>query len=180
MRFNILKNRKNNLQKKGTFTFDVALWIPRLSFTIILGIILLAVLNIYVQTDISVEEAEAEIFSQRILTQPSLISYKDPYTRRVYPGIIDIQRFNDIDFDSKLSYSKDNTYLGAKIQIYNTKKDLIAEKIFNEKAYRRIAEEGIRGKGGINVYEKDTAILIYAEGKLSNAIMHTSVVVSRS
>lgn len=67
---------------------------PRFIFLAATIIIILVLISVFVVTNIKISGVELDIFNQRLLTSPNGLSYYDPLSNRVYPGIIDINNFN--------------------------------------------------------------------------------------
>lgn len=170
------------MNKKGTISEEVGFWIPRLVFTIIVSVIVYLVTGMFILSEITVQDADAEIFNQRVLSSRQGISYVDPYTNRVYPGVIDIEKFNDMSsLERAIDYGEDSTYLGAKFILLDKEKRLVSEKVYNEKAYRRIIEGGYEGKGGVEVIDKDLYVMIRdIGGNTEPGYLHSTIIVSRS
>lgn len=169
------------MNKKGTLSQEAGFWIPRLVFLIIAGMLVHTIVSFFVMDEISVLDADAEIFVHRVLNSRDGISYVDPLTNRIYPGIIDLKKFKESRrIEDSIFYGDTSTYIGAKITLKDDKGNKISEQIYKNKAYRRIAEEGMRGAGGVELRKKDIYVLIKEEDNTRKGILHIDVVISRS
>jgi len=169
--------------KKAQTTLNTAYWLIRLGiFLPIVTLVVILIVNAYIQKEVPVLDVDAELLIHRIINSREGISYIDPLSNRLYPGIIDITRFKEQPrLEKSIFYGDTSTYIGAKLTLTNESGNTIAEIIYNNKAYRRIAERGLRGKGGVEVREKQLYVLARnKKGELQKATLHTEVVISRS
>ena len=124
---------------------------------VITSILLLISLHYKIELDVS--GAESELFVQRLLYSPHGLSFYDPYSSRLYPGIIDM---NNLDLiDNSLFYGE-NKHIGAKLTFTDLNNNNLAEKIYNDIVYRRIIQEG---KGGVDVFRKSFYVFMRNESK---------------
>jgi len=174
----MIKNKK----AEATITEEMGYWIPRLVFVIITALSIYILTSIFIQTEISVLNTDAELLSDRLLYSSYGISYYDPLSNRIYPGIIDISKLKDTSILEKaIFYGDKSTYLGAKITLTDNQGNIIGESIYNNNAYRRIAEKGLKGKGGVELKEKEIYVLARDDkGNLKNTNLKISTVISRS
>jgi len=169
------------MNKRGAISQEIGFWMPRLVFLIIAAILVATVVSYFVVEEASVLQTDAEIFTQRVLYSTNGISYVDPLTSRVYPGVIDLAKFNSIkNLEDSVFYGEKSTYLGAKFVLLDMNKKLISSQVHRNNAYRRIAEQGISGKGGVEVFEKDLYVLINDKGEEKRGFLKIIVVMSRS
>jgi hypothetical protein len=168
--------------KKALISFNVAMWIPRIIFLtiVILSVVLLTIA--YANKNIQTWQVESEIIAQRILFAPDGLAYHDPLSNRVYPGIIDVEKLNTTILEESIFYGKENKHIGAKITLINKgTNQTIAETIYNNIVYQRIAERGFLGRGGVDVKEKQFYyVLAKNKEKLTPATAKITVVVPRS
>jgi hypothetical protein len=135
----------------------------------------------YAKSKLEVSNAEAELIIQRLLYSSHGIAYHDPLSNRVYPGIIDTTKLENSFLEKTFFYGKENKHLGAQIMITEPKTDKkIASVIYNGKVYTRIAEEGAKGAGGVDVKRKEISVLVKEKEKLVPAIAKITLVTSRS
>jgi len=59
-------------------------------------------LSYYFGFSIDTKVAEAGVFTQRIVYSPNGLSYHDPLSNKVYPGIIDLEKFNNPILDKSI------------------------------------------------------------------------------
>jgi hypothetical protein len=148
---------------------------------IVIGIIILFA-NIYSYINIDTYEAESELFIYRAVHSPNGISYVDGVSGRVYPGIIDISKFenNSIPIlQQSIDFGADN-HIGARFIVKDFTGQPLASSTYNPITFRRIAEKNIAGPGGVDVKEKQIYALIKKQGTFIPGILEMSVVVERS
>jgi len=161
------------LNKKGIATFTIAIWLLRFLFlAIVIGVIYLT-LGIYAKVDIDTFNVEPDILVYSMIYSPHGLSYYDPISNRVYPGIIDLDNMDVID---KIHYSK---HSGMNIVIKDLNDQYLLEKTINPGTYRRRVEN-IPGPGGFDSETKELNILVRKDGRLVPAKMEVEVVVQRT
>ncbi len=156
--------------KKALISFNLLMWIPRIIFMVIVIFSIILLVGSYFKVEIIVSEAESELFVQRLLHSPHGISYFDPYSNRVYPGIIDLDNF---DLLNKSVFYGEQKQIGAKFIVKDLNNKDLAENIYNDIVYRRIAQEG---KGGVDVLRKSIYVLVKDDSKQIPAILNMEVV----
>jgi len=159
------------MKKKGLISFNMLMWIPRIIFMVIVVFSIMFLIGIYFKFEVNISDAESELFIQRLLYSPHGISFYDPYSNRVYPGIIDLDNLDLIN--KSVFYGEEQKHIGAKLSIYDINNNLLAERIYNNVVYRRIAQEG---KGGVDVYRKKLYVLVKNESKQISGRLNAEVV----
>ena len=115
--------------------FNVLAWIPRIIFLIIVLTTILIFLNYYSKIEIHSFEPESEFFVYRILNSTNGISYYDSVSGRVYPGTIDITKFENETINilqNSVNYGADK-HLGAKILIKDLDEIPLVKAFYNPK-----------------------------------------------
>ena len=161
------------LNKKGIAAFSTAIWMLRLLFVAVVFFSIYFFTNIYSRIDVNEFNVEPDIFVQNMLYSPHGISYYDPISNRIYPGIIDLSNADVID---KINYSK---HTGADIKIKDFDGNILFEKTINRKTYMRRVE-GLPGAGGFDSRKKEIYVLVKDKGKLIPAKMEVEIVVQRN
>ncbi|MBW2981375.1 hypothetical protein KY343_00715 [Candidatus Woesearchaeota archaeon] len=145
--------------KKGLLSFNMMMWIPRIIFMVIVVFSIVLLVATYFKLEMAVSEAENELFIQRLLYSPHGISFYDPYSNRIYPGIIDL---DNLDLLNKSIFYGEQKHIGAKLSINDLNNSLLAERVYNDIVYRRIAQEG---KGGVDVLRKSLYVIVRNESR---------------
>ena len=154
----------------------------RVVLTIAVLLIIILFINLYSNINMDTAEAEAETFIYRTLYSADGISYTDGVSGRVYPGIIDLSKFenNSIPLlEKSIDYGADE-HVGAKFIVKDFAGKPLASAVYNPKTHRRIAEKGIAGPGGVDVKEKQVYALIKDKDSIIKGRLEISVVVERS
>lgn len=171
------------MKKNALITFNMLMWLPRIIFMTIVFFSIVFLTSWYARTEIQTWQTESELIAQRILYSPGGISYNDPLSNRLYPGVIDLTKFKDNSIpllDDSLFYGTENKHIGANITIIDLKKNQLAQGIYNNIVYRRIAEKGRLGRGGVNTVEKQIYVLAKDETKTIPAIAQITIVIPRT
>lgn len=172
------------MNKKAIMALNMALWIPRIIFLVIVILSVVAFTITYASKEIDVWRSEAETIAQRIIYSPHGISYHDPLSNRLYPGIIDTTKMKTEFLENAMFYGgkeEDKKHIGASIIITNQNTgDKIAEADYHPKTARRIEEKGFMGRGGVDAIEKELYVLVKEGEELIPAIAKITVVVPRS
>ena len=159
------------MNKKALMQFNVMMWIPRLVFMVVVISSILLLVGLYFKMELTVSRAESELFMQRLLYSPHGLSFYDPYSNRIYPGIIDV---NNLDLINKSLFYGENKHIGAKLTLTDMNNNVLAERTYYYLVYRRIAQEG---KGGVDVFRKALNVVIKNESKQIPGILRTEIVI---
>jgi len=76
------------------------------------------------------DNLEATIFINRFLNSPECLAYQDKETGRTYPGVIDLEKFNDQTLE-KCYFTEDNTLKAFKLTLESSDLDFPPEKESN-------------------------------------------------
>ena len=158
------------MKKKALMEFNVMMWIPRIIFMVIVIMSILLLVGTYFKMELTTARAESELFINRLLYSPHGISFYDPYSNRLYPGIIDL---NNLDLINKSLFYEENTHIGAKLTFTDISNNILAERIYYNLVYRRIAQEE---KGGVDVFRKSLNVIIKNESKQTAGILNMEIV----
>ncbi|MBW2966386.1 hypothetical protein KY342_04755 [Candidatus Woesearchaeota archaeon] len=145
--------------KKGLISFNMMMWIPRIIFMVIVVTSIIILISVHYRIELDVSGAESELFVQRLLYSPHGICFYDALSNRMYPGIVDL---NNLDLINKSIFYGENKHIGAKLTFTDINGNNLAEKIYNDIVYRRIAQER---KGGVDVFRGSRYVLIQKDSK---------------
>lgn len=105
---------KQHSDKKAAITFSAIRFIVSLGFTIMLFVAFMLLTARFTVVKHDVFETEANLLVQSLLYNRGGISYEDSATGRIYPGIIDLNKFsqqNQDETEQQLLYA---VYYGEK------------------------------------------------------------------
>ena len=163
-------------------TFSVGNWIPKIFSTIFVLAVVIMFVHFYSKISINTFDSESEIFINRLLYSPDGISYQDPLSGRLYPGMIDISRFSNSTIpilQKSIDFGADK-HIGASIKIKDFAGVAVAYGTYNPDTYRRTAEVGPAGPAGADLKQKQMYVLINDNGRIYPGMLDVSVVVERS
>jgi len=86
-----------------TLFLDIMLWVPKFLFLIVIAFILMAIVDSVHNQDVSSYKTELEVLTESMYISSDVFAYQDTYTKRVYPGVIDIDKFRKINLDDVIS-----------------------------------------------------------------------------
>jgi hypothetical protein len=157
--------------------------IPYLILTMIVVLALYFLLSYFSNPKIDTTTTQANIFIYRTLYSPNSISYTDPKTGRVYPGIIYDQNFTSEVLDASMAYSYEKQ-VSAKLQIYPAEYtaglEPIKEAYYNKVWFERlepVARAGMGGAGGAKYFKKEIPIIYQSGEERTPATLVIAVVV---
>jgi len=144
--------------KKG-LSLTVTQWIPRIIFLTIVVFSVLFLVRMHIRYNIEIPGLEADIFVSRLLYSPNGFTYVDPDTRRPYPGIIDLDKFNAETVVKAIDYGED--HIAARIMLESGK-----EFIYNQDESDKWAPLSFiqKGLGAIKSDKIKVKVLVYDEG----------------
>lgn len=110
------------MNKKGVL-FDWLIWSIRITLLAIVIYCIVAITISPLEEDLNTHDLDYTFLLNRLFYSPNSISYVDDLTGRVYPGIIDLSKFNEETLNKTLGTSSRfavKITLGDKV-IYNNK-----------------------------------------------------------
>lgn len=128
-------------------------YISKIFIVIVLFFAIILLIKTGIQSDIDTVEAESNIFYYRLIYSNAGISYYDPISNRVHPGVIDIASVMDTaSIEQKLAdhilfSDKDQGQVAAKIQIFDKNGKNITEFYLNRNRYEALIPLTTGGTG---------------------------------
>ena len=107
----------------------------RMVFMTILLFTLYLFASSQIKTNIDVKGIKTTIFVNRLLYSPNSISYRDPVTDRVYPGVINTDNFNENTLNKAFNYDKNP--VAARLELKNLETNETIEAYLNKEWYDR-------------------------------------------
>ena len=182
--------------KRKALVDDIIYWIPKLIYYCIVVLIVMLMLITLIRTKVEMRDIEARVYANRILYTLDGISYQDDELGRVYPGMIDINRFKDEAIAASMNYSNpaeaENTYIAMNLSLVyqdricdadaNAAKGVNEEgreavAYLNKKWYERfLPRVGKTGRGGaLRLDEKRYVLVRCQDESLKPAILTITV-----
>jgi hypothetical protein len=135
----------------------------RVGFLMIALLVFFLLINFYINNKIDTNRLQAEVTANRIIYS-NTIMYEE--NQRVYIGIIDVKKFNDVTIDEKINYPI-KRHATAKLELINNTDGLVAHTTYlGKEQYENlevIAKVDGEGKGGATKYLKKYPVT-YLEG----------------
>ncbi|MBN1501915.1 hypothetical protein JW930_00085 [Candidatus Woesearchaeota archaeon] len=123
------------MQKKAQ-AFHILEWIiSRVPFILVLFVTFYIFFSSQFSMGLESHEVGNLVFTKRFLYSGNALAYRDPETARVYPGIIDFEKFNNETMEEAFSYEKN--YIAAKFELENLDTDEIIGIYVNGRWYNR-------------------------------------------
>ncbi len=156
--------------KKSVISGEMIMAIPQIIFLVAVMFAVVILIKVFIITHIDVRQVDANIFVNRILLSKGAISHYDEDIGRVYPGIISLERFQEIsstnptNLDEEIMrYGTDNPILAAKMTLKrNGYADIIA--YYNKENFDRWEPKvlpGVKGgPGSVRAFEKQRYVLV--------------------
>ncbi|MBI1970098.1 hypothetical protein HYS48_05365 [Candidatus Woesearchaeota archaeon] len=116
------------------------------------------------------QELRAELFLQRVLQDPHGIIYLDPLTNKPYPGIIDMEKFQQGYLEHSFVASQ-NDILAAELRL-NSQKQYVHELAFKE--WKKMVAAG----AGV-LFEKEIPVVVASQGGFTRATLHATIITPR-
>lgn len=174
--------------KKGITTFEMLIWIPRIIFIVVIMFAIMVLIRSYVTTTIDTSEVEANIFINRLIYSRNGISYFDLEINRVYPGVVDLSKFNSQQkeqfLEKTIYYGIKNMEIGAKLVLKDIDKNSEFSAFYNEdffKEQKKLVDAGFtQGPGGVKGFVKKYNVLIREGSALSKGTLTIDVIIPNS
>ena len=174
--------------KNGRAISDhLILWIPKFLYLAVAFLSVIFLLKLLIITNVDTSEAEAKLLTNRIYYSPNLISLLDLEIGRAYPGIIDLEKYrqlqnsdiNKLDAET-ITYGQENRLIAAKLSLINM--DINTEEIvfYNKENYEfwepRLLSTVTGGSGSAKSFVEQRYVLIktgdtFQKGKLKMQVI---------
>jgi len=157
-------------------TFDILNWaFIRIFFLMIILSALAVILTSHYTTSLNSRETENLILMKRLTYSPNLLSYTDIRTGRVYPGIIDLDRFTTTNLDSNLLNR--NKRLAVNLELTDIETGEVIQAYLNEQRAR--AWDDYVTIGGYSMSTLKRYIKIYDNGEIRDGILKMKVITKK-
>src|SRR3989338_4936131 len=110
--------------KRSIISGEMIMAIPQIIFLIAVLFAFVVLIKVFIITQIDVRQVDANIFINRVLLSKGAISHYDARIDRTYPGVVSLERFEEIistnpnALDKEIiSYGADNPILAAKMML---------------------------------------------------------------
>lgn len=186
MKTNIYINvhlRTNNSKKKTFCRLfngkkaigEMVIWVIRCFLLIPIVFLMVVYSNSFIINNIDSTSVENELLIQRFLYSPDGFTYIDSDTSRVYPGYIDMIKFNSTYTESALKFSY--PFFSAKFTLtFND--GHTNETYYDEPSYEKYRQYvGITGM--VDGYTRSFPVKVYDKGDISDAILTIDAVMTR-
>jgi hypothetical protein len=185
---NFIKKIKFN--KRGGIAFKTLIFaFYRIIVLLTVTLMLWIFVSYFVKLNVDVDGVEAEIFAQGLINSPNGTSYKDAATNRVYPGVIDFEKYNSGKLEEQLMkafYFEENNYIAAEIHLLDKEKkpyNNVGKKYYNKEKFNRwyqMGKTGFTGAGAAKVYEKIYPIQIINQDKMEYGLLKIIIAIPNS
>ncbi len=173
-------------KKRAGVSDEVVFLIPKIIFLTAVLFAVVLLVKIFIVTATDVRETESTILLNRLIYAKDGLSYFDSQLNRVYPGIIDLNRFEELSKNNpnildtqSISYGAQNQIIAAKIILRREGKDNIIS-YYNKDKFDKWEPRALAtvtgGSGSVKLSYYQKYILVYKDGKLSPGILKISIV----
>ncbi len=165
------------MNKKGAF--ETILNFFRLLFLIVVFFSLYFLVRAFITQHIDTFETESNLLTNRIFLSKEL-NYYDQDIKRLYPGIIDLEKFTSQDFErnilNSIYYGKINSEASAKITLLDIDSggEYVYEAYYNKDLYNEkkvLVEAKLIGKGSAQRLDSNFYVLIKGKDKLKRGML---------
>lgn len=165
--------RINKRAQVGYTAVKLIMWFI---FLIVILICITFFVKRYSQVSVDTKGVESYLFYQQIFYTDNGITYKDVFTGRNYPGIIDLSRFNEISLNKALSYGNENDIIAANLTIVTNDNSFTGTVIYNREWYNRWKHLTDKpGTGGATKLSRKGYVLLKKDSWLLPAILEIEV-----
>lgn len=147
-----------NIKRKGQVQYFLESAF-RIGFLMVALLAFFLLVNFYIVNRIDTNRLQAEVTANRIIYSDAIM-WQDNSNSRVYPGIVDINRFNDKTLGDRIDYAtKRHAAVQLKIIDNTDGKEKYPPAYLNKAQYENLlAIVGKQGKGAATMYVKNYPI----------------------
>ncbi len=167
------------INKKAQISHTVLKSILWFFFLIVVLLSIVFLVRGYITVVIDTKDIEADLFYNEVLFTKGGISYYDTIIDRVYPGIIDINKFNDDVFSKSISYGSTNYFISANLSLISPDGKEIGSFIYNEEWYKKwkpLTKRYLPGPGSATKIQKQSYVLVRQKEGIIPAILYAEII----
>jgi hypothetical protein len=129
----------------------------RIGFLMVALLAFFLLVNMYISNKMDTNRLEAEVLANRIIYSDTIM-YQDAKTSRIYPGIVDMDRFDEGILNTNIDY-QNKRHIAANITLINNQNGAIVGDIYlNKQQYAELnilTMQKSTGKGSATHYIKN-------------------------
>jgi hypothetical protein len=174
---------RQKMNKKG---ISDNLLYSMLDFMLMIAVILSVIflVKMFIVNNIDTSRVESRIFMARMMHSPGLLAYEDAELGRVYPGTIDLQRFNQTEYDGAINrsyYYGASKFIASRMTLsFNGEEKEIYYNQDQFNAWQYFAKVYIPGAGSAKIFEKRFPVTVVNTTGRYQGILHFEVVIPNS
>jgi len=149
--------------------------IYRIPIIIIVAVFFAIVLSNHYLIGLNSHEVENLILIKRLTYSPNLLAYKDPSTGRVYPGVIDIEKFHTEDLEQNLLNKNNRIAVNIELTYLDTQE--VKRAYINEQKARAWDDYVVIGGYDSSVLKR--YVKIYENGELHPGLLRIKVLIKK-
>jgi hypothetical protein len=160
------------MNKKGQ-TEEIIEQIPYIIITIVVMAAMFFLISYYSRSVVDVKPIQREVFINRMLYQPNALSYTDPLTGKVYPGIIMDSNFTSAHLDQAINYTYEKQIMAKFELLRPDNAEVIKVAYYHGEWYKNLeplARSGVGGAGGAS-FEERTLPAVYWKGDARSPVL---------
>lgn len=157
--------------------FNVGQMIIRIIALTFITLVVVMFIRHFILVDLEVKDVEANVLVNRLIFSPNCIAYENLDFGRVYPGIVDITRFNSAVLEECVYYGERNDFIAANLTLSYLDAAETQYTYLNKEGYILLQPRtNFKGEGGANYYAFERYVLVQDEENQRGAILTIEVV----
>ena len=159
-------------------TFNIGMLIPRLVLMVFATLSFVMLIRYFLILNIDVSEAQSQILINRFVYSPNCFSYTNPEFNRAYPGVVDLQRFDQKVLAECVYYGERNDYAAAKLVLRFFDTDEEVTLFYNQEGYDVwLPRVNMKGPGGAELFGDEKYVLVKDGENFRRAILDVEVLI---
>jgi len=151
---------------------EAALWIIRILILVAIVAAVHFVQIMALNNALQSYDTEFYILNTKILYSPTGLAYQSLVSGRAYPGIIELEEFNEANLNSSMTRN-----IPTKLRLMNLDKSLIKELYYDKEGYNLL--EPLAFSKQYDTINKTYYVLINDKGENKQGLLNVEMVVSR-
>ncbi len=154
--------------------------LPRVIFLVIMLVVCVMLIRMFIVSRMETKGIQAEILMDGLIYGPGGISYQDPVSGRIYPGIIDVDSAGKANLDKAL-YFPSNNIIAAKISVSKEREDEdnAWKFYYNREWYENwgpLLKLYLPGAGGVVSYKRTLPVIYRHDSEIKSGYVTFEVV----
>ena len=161
--------------KFGIISLAVVNLIPKILLLTFILLMIWTYVSSFLSVNLSVNIIKARIEVQKLLYDKDVVLSDE---LNIYPGVIDVRKFNSGSVDKIFYFKDDNKYLAIKFTLKDDSGNVVKEVVVNKPHYEdMLARSFFSGEGSTKSYKLFDGVLFFDGKTLKPGVLESQIII---